>query len=73
MVEPAKCMCRRPTYVCEPLGDGYMAVFCPTAHCARGPYRKTERGAIKAWNRLRGYSHSCNKPLPPKGDDYDTD
>jgi hypothetical protein len=55
--ESKKCVCGRVTIItCA--GRGALVerrVECSDYACdAKGPWRKTKRGAINTWNRLRG-------------------
>ena len=54
MSEPVKCVCgRKPELICSQW-EGY-SYSCPGTRCGWwGPERKTERGAISAWNRVMG-------------------
>jgi len=59
--KPVKCVCGNKVEVdCHRLED--YSVICGKCY-AGGPYRKTKRGAIRAWNRLRGYC-VCKKQWP---------
>ena len=50
-MKPVKCKCGKPVKV-DLGGTKQFSIFCPSETCWMGPVRKTERGAIAAWNAV---------------------
>ena len=38
--------------------NGFISVFCGNPCFCRGPERRTEKGAVSAWNRRQNYDYS---------------